>query len=279
MERARLTAMLLTLGAAGVFVCSTLPMARRIGEFNAEAKFLTFHADSIVSRAIRVEGFPDGLLTDTTLDNGQSAVRLDYAGTPTLIPVKRPPASNLPNLAAYDEWLKVLAVYEVVRDDSGERRRKPGSERLVIAVRRTPEGFDPESWGEVRRIDWVFDLYDLKPDGTVEKTTHRWPRSYGAEARLQREAAGEEGDARRIAAAKKLIQYPPLKQRTPEHYIAMFVIPKLNVPEYKFTDTALSPRVLGWTLPASMGSALVFTGALVFWIAPKRTRAKPESSR
>ena len=186
--------------------------------------------------------------------------------------LKRPPALNLPTLAGYDEWLKALAIYPVERDAEGQQRRVLGSERFIIVVRRTPVGYDPETWGEVRRIDWVFDYYELKQDGAVDRLTRRWPRSYASEKRLLREAAGNsEGlTAEQVAASKKLAVIEPLKQRTFEYYAAMFVIPKLNVPQYKFTDTAFRPEVLGWTLPGAMIAVLLFTGGLVFVIAPRK---------
>jgi hypothetical protein len=55
----------------------------------------------------------------------------------------------------------------------------------------------------------------------------------------------------------------------------MHVIPKLNVPKYKFNDTAFSFHTLGWTLPASMLSGLVFCIAFFFAIAPTRPPQTP----
>ena len=276
MDRSRTIATLLSLGAASIFAVSIYPMARRIGDFNAHASFLNLHAEPIIGRHIKVEGFPQATLTDDPPASpvpGMSAIRLEVSGTSTVIPVKKPPG-NIPNLAAYDEWLKVLATYEVVRDDEGAQRRRTGSERLVIVVRRTPEGYDPETWGQVRRDEWLFDFYDITREGKVNHVTRRWPRksNYGdPEARLQRQAAGgKDIDPAQSAAAKYLLQFEPLKERTPEYFIAMHVIPKLNVPEYKFTDTAFSPKVLGWTLPTSMVSFLVLTGSIVFAFAPRR---------
>jgi hypothetical protein len=273
MERGRRYAWCITIGSAALFCASIVPMARRIGEYNAHANIPMFHAEALAGRTLRVDGFPVATLTDVETDKEDGLIRLEYGGKETLIPVKRPPALNLPNLAGYDEWLKPLAMYPVIRDDNGQQMRVPGSERFVIVVRRTPEGYDPETWGQVRRDEWLFDFYDLQRDGTVAHSIRRWPRksSYGdPEVRLAHEAAGEGVDAAHAAAAKRLLQFEPLKERTAEYYMAMFVIPKLNVPEYKFTDTAFSPKVLGWTLPCSMLAALAFTGGLVFVIAPNR---------
>jgi hypothetical protein len=278
MERGRRHAWCIMLGGAVLFCAAMVPMAQRIARYNAAAKIPTFHAEPIAGRTLRVDGFPVATLTDVEAADGarrgEGMIRLEYGGRETLIPVKRPPALNLPTLAGYDEWLKALAIYPVVRNEKGEQSRVAGSERFVIVVRRTPEGYDPETWGEVRRIDWVFDYYELTRDGKVERLTRRWPRSYASENRLQREAAGKsEGlTAEQTAASNKLAALEPLKQRTFEYYAAMFVIPKLNVPQYKFTDTAFRPEVLGWTLPGSMISVLLFTGGLIFVIAPARRR-------
>ncbi|HVU63043.1 MAG TPA: hypothetical protein VHC70_03640 [Phycisphaerales bacterium] len=272
MSKGRTISWLLVIVAAAVFVVSIVPLSRRIEAYNKSAGFLNLHGEPISSRELNVEGFPKGALTDAQMPDGSSAVRLDYAGKSILIPVKAPAAVNLPGLAAYDEWLKVLAIYEVVRDSAGRQERKPGSERLIIVVRRTPEGYDPDKEGEVRRTEWVFDYYDLKKDGTVEQYARRWPRSLRAEERLRDEAAGHADDPARIASAKALIAIQPLKDRTIEHFAAMHVIPKLAVPDYKFNDTAFRFAVLGWPLPAAMCSVLVFTCALVFAIAPRRKK-------
>lgn len=278
MERGRRYAWCITIAAGTLFCAAIVPMARRIADFNAHANIPTFHAEPIAGRTLRVDGFPVAVLTDvqTAQEKNEGAIRLDYGGKETLIPVKRPPAMDLPTLAGYDEWLKALAVYPVVRDAQGQQTRVAGSERFVIVVRRTPEGYDPETWGQVRRDEWLFDFYDLQRDGSVIQSTRRWPRksSYGdPEVRLAREAQGQGVSAERAAAAKRLVQFEPLKERTAEYYMAMFVIPKLSVPEYKFTDTAFSPKVLGWTLPGAMLAVLAFTGGLVFVIAPRRRGA------
>jgi hypothetical protein len=57
----------------------------------------------------------------------------------------------------------------------------------------------------------------------------------------------------------------------------MFVIPKLNVPEYKFSDTAFRIEVLGWTLPVTMASVLLIAGGVAFALAPRR-RPTPASA-
>jgi hypothetical protein len=282
----RALAWIITLGSLAAFGAAIVPMIARIRAFNAEAALVRYHAEPIVSRDIRLGRFPALKLTDDVTESGQAALRLEYGDTRRLIPVKKPPARDLPNLALYDEWAKVLAINEVTLDDQQRSVARPGTERLLLVVRRTPEGFDPDSWGEVRRIEWVFDFYELRPDGSIEQTQRRWPRKPRSEKRLFREAAMDlaappsdlkspqeiEDWRAAIARSKMLATIPVLKDRTLEHYAALFVMPKLSVPEHKFNDTALSPEVLGWTLPVSMVSVLTFAGGLVFALAPRRRK-------
>ncbi len=266
MDKSRRIAVVVTLLSAAAFIGALYPLTKRIQEFNLLAGLHNFHAEILNTRRYQIGEFPEFTLTDVPTDPAspraayESFLRLDYAGNQTLLRVKKPPVFDMETLALYDEWAKVLAINDVGRDDAGRQQAIPGTERLLIVTRLTPDGFDPESWGSVRRDDWVFDFYQLKPDGTVETTRHRWPRGRRGEARLLTEA---ENPLRDIV---------PLKPRTLEYFAAMHVIPKLNVPKYKFDDTALSPRVLGWTLPVSMLGALGFVGGLVFAIAPPRSR-------
>lgn len=275
MDRSRKIALIVTVACAGLFLAAIGPLTTRIRAFNEHANFLHVHFEPIASRTINVSGFPEGQLKDV-----EKGIELSFGGKTTLIPVKSPPAKDLPNLAGYDEWLKVLACFQVDRDDANRQVRRDGSERLMIVVRRTADGLEPESWGQVRRIDWVFDFYELGKDGSVQHSARRWPRKARAEERLQAEAGGKNKDLtpEQLAAAKALAAINPIAERTTEYAAAMHVIPKLNVPDHKFDDTAFSPRVLGWTLPTSMLALLGFCGGLVFALAPKRIVSSPKAA-
>lgn len=183
-------------------------------------------------------------------------LRVEYGDRSQTIPVKRPPALGLPDLGAYAEWVKVLEICQVERTpaspDSTDTvaRDKPGTGRLVLVVRRPAEGFDPETWGTARVDDWTFDFHEFEPDGSIRTTAFRWPRSDHGEAKLQKQVGGGDLYARALAAI------PPLEERTWEYQAALHVIPKLNVPKYRFQNDAFSPRVMGWTLPVGMLSVL-----------------------
>ena len=267
MERSRRNAWFVTLLSAAAFIGTLYPLTSRIRTFNRGAGLHNFHAEVLDSRRAQIGAFPEFTLTDVPGESAgagaeraayESFLRLDYAGKPTLIPVKRPAAFGVPTLGLYDEWVKVLAVNQVGRDAAGSTLAIPGTEQLLIISRRTPDGFDPQTWGSVRRDDWVFDFYELKPAGEVVTARHRWPRSDRAEKRL-------EG-----GAANPLKGIEPLRPRTLEYFAAMHAIPKLNMPKYRFDDTALRFETLGWPLPVSMLSMLGVAGGLVFAVAPRR---------
>lgn len=299
MSQRRLAALIASVSAVA-FVAALFGMTLRIRDFNTAAHRVRWHADPIQTREFHLEGFPRATLTDGP-DVGPEASRsasvvLDYGGVKTSIPVKRPPVKDMPNLALYDEWLAVLAVNEVGLDQpepgpAAHSIVKPGTGKLLIVVRKTPEGYDPESWGSVRRIEWVFDYYELRPDGQVTRYERRWPRSDRAEKRLQGLAvadintppaglSAEDASAWSddVARSKTLAAIPALDQRSAEYFAALHVIPKLNVPKYKFNDTAFDIKTMGWTLPTAMVALLAFTIALVFAIAP-RIAAKPVPAR
>jgi hypothetical protein len=268
MEKSRRIAWIVTLISAAAFLATLYPMVSRIERFNLEAALHNYHAEILNTRRYKIGEFPEFILTDVPGDPAspraeyESFLRLEYAGQEKLLRVKRPPVFNMENLALYDEWVKVLAINDVGRNAAGEAQAIDGTEKLLIVTRLTPDGFDPESWGSVRRDDWVFDFYELRPDGAIEQTRRRWPRGRRAEARLQNEPDNP------------LHGIAPLAPRTLEYFAAMHVIPKLNVPKYKFNDTALRFEELGWTLPVVMLSVLTFSGGLVFAIAPRR-KARP----
>lgn len=271
-----------------LFALSAWPMAMRIQAFNKSQHFRHYHIQPIEKREFKVGGFPAVRFEDSQDDAGRFAEKLT-CGDPEsgsvqtrLIPLERPAALNLPDLGIFDEWMRVLAINEVVRDKSGDQSVSEGSVRLVVVVRRTPEGFDPETWGAVRRTEWLFDFYWLKPDGSITLETRRWPMANDRyeQAFQQRAAAAAAGEGglppdRRL---KELADIAPLEERSVEYQAALHVIPRLNVPKYKFTDTALSIGVLGWTLPVSMLAGLGFSFAFFFAVAPRRAPEAPTAS-
>ncbi len=149
--------------------------------------------------------------------------------------------------------MKPLYCVEYTRDPETGARIK-GAERFVIVSRHPAAGYDPETWGEVRRNDWTFTLAELMADGTIDLRQFRWPRSEKAE--------------KHMPLPEHLADIPPLEQRTFEYQAALNVIPKLQMPKLRFKDTAVN--AMGWTLPvAAFGGLLALLG-ITLAFAPKR---------
>lgn len=285
----------LWIGFALSVVCfcgSVVGMALRIADFNRDADFARFNARLIADREFHLPGFPPVRLTDARAESAEAAssdpatasggvqgadagawgsfLRLEYGERELMIPVRSPPIENAPNLAVYDEWVKVMAITEMHRsEETGYSEPVESGRRLLIATRTTPPGYDPRSWGSVRRSEWVFTFYNLHPDGTISTERRRWPRKRRGEQMLQRLASeAEERPDEENERYAELALIPPLSERSVEFFAAMHVIPKLNVPGYKFNDTAFSFAVLGWTAPAAGFSVLGMLGTLIFAIAP-----------
>lgn len=288
MSASKKRAWLLTFVFGALFALSAWPMAMRIQAFNRTKHFRHYHIEPIEKRVVKLGGYPTARFEDAQDPSGHFAEKLTYGDPDSgkvetrLIPLSRPAAIDLPDLGIFAEWMRVLAINEVVRDQSGDQYVDEKSVRLLVVVRRTPEGFDPESWGAVRRTEWLFDFYELKPDGSITLETRRWPMpndryEKSFQERAAAAAAGEGGrppDTR----LKNLADIPPLGERSVEYMAALHVIPKLNVPKYKFTDTALSIHVLGWTLPVCMLAGLGFSFAFFFAVAPKRVAGAERGS-
>ena len=269
LDRSRRNALLVCLISALGLGASVVPMAHRISDFNTASHYARFHAEIQSQRDFQIGVFPRVLLTDFADDRGRTFLKLDYAGTEHRVPVHKPAAPNVPDLGIYDEWVKVLAVNQVQRDPAtGQSSPVPGTDRLLVVSRITPEGLDPESWGAVHRNEWLFRFFDLRRDGSVDEETWRWPMAKDEyEKAFQKRAAAPDADP----ALKAIAAVPVLKERTVEYFAAMHVIPKLNVPKYKFTDTAFNFTVLGWTLPVSMLSGLALTIGVFFIFAPLKS--------
>ncbi|MBX3386857.1 MAG: hypothetical protein KF768_09825 [Phycisphaeraceae bacterium] len=292
------TRVLLWLGFAAsvlLFLAAAVGMAFRIDAFNRHANFARFNIHLISDRAFEIPGFPSVRLVDvgpsdsnaegSASDSRGSFLRLEFADHALLIPVRSPPVENAPNLAIYDEWVKVMAITEMRRSESsGYSEPIEDGRRLMIVTRTTPPGYDPRSWGSVRRSEWVFTFYNLESDGTIRVEKRRWPRKRRGEQTLQRLAAdGDESTGGERERYRELAAIEPLSERTVEYFAAMHVIPKLNVPSYKFSDTAFSFSVLGWTAPVAGLSVLGMCGTLIFALAPMAKRpdqdASPRASR
>ena len=247
MTRSRKLGLLLAAASLAVFIASVYVMSRRAADYNRAADHPEYIMIRRVNRDFTVHG-REAHIRDAAAESGEAALHITYGDAERTIPVRPPPVQGAPNLQLYDEWVAVLETWRVQRDaESGDAERIPDSARLIIVNRRTPEGFDPETWGQVRRTDWTFDFYELTAGGEIDHRVRRWPRSSHGDAVARRDPHSE------------LAQIEPLEERSFEYLAALHVIPKLAMPKYKFKDTAVYG--MGWTLPvAGLSGLLVLVG-------------------
>lgn len=278
MGQRRLLAGVICLAAAVLCVYSVYEMAGKVRLFNAQAhiRYYTFtpmnaREFTAYGREVKVEDVPGDEGAD---EAGGLAwgVRVSYGDASVVIPVKRPPVKDAPNLAIYDEWFAVVMYERLVPEGeaAGEAGlvESEGDGRGIVAMTRVPPpGYDPATWGAVKRADWSFRFYELKADGTIEERSRRWPRSDRSNKTLARTAAGERGTAEEQAVARLIAGITPLDERELEYQLALHVIPKLSVPSYKFKNTAM--EAMGWTLPTAFFSMLVAILAGAAACAPK----------
>lgn len=266
------------------FCVSIGVMAYRVRQFNQDKDpaFYNFLVQS--RRDINVEGWPAFTLSDLEQD-GEWFLVGTPEGTETQIrvPVREPPSPNLKTLAAYDEWFKVILVERLARDERGVVVQRPVSRRLVLVSRVPPEGFDPDTWGSVRKNEWTFEFVELirTQDNDIElnRWTRRWPRSYRGERSLARrveeyEQIAGDPDARQRAdylelqRAHELGSIEPIAEESLDWQLALHVLPKLTVPKYKFKNTAMSFDNLGLALPGAGFGVLGMVAGVALTLRP-----------
>jgi hypothetical protein len=264
MPRTRIIGLTITALAGVVFVIAVIAMGYRAAAYNERADFDRYRIEPTTTRTAEVHGRPVSI-TDATDAAGNAALRVRYGDTEILVPVKNPPAPDIPDLGGYAEWAAMLAIRPALKSGEpalDERGQQP-TPRFVLVTRTTPPGFDPQSWGSVRRADWRFTFYEFMPDGTIDAKTFRWPRSDRSEHRL--EARAQRGDE----IAEDLVAIPPLQERTWQYQAALHVIPKLQMPAQRFKRTAL--EAAGWTFPVAGFAMLLLLLGLCLIFLPRKT--------
>lgn len=156
-------------------------------------------------------------------------------------------------LAAHRDWFRVLRFVETsgIASEEVEARVARGelTDRLVLVTRTPRQGVDPETWGQVWKRDWVFDFYELKPDGTIESQRLRFPAT-------KRDKPYAEGE---------------LRERTWQYEAALLTMPPSGQPKGKYRNEAV--RAMGWTWPAAAFSSMGLVISLVIWSTARVRRA------
>lgn len=251
MPQFRLIALLVAAASLAALIGSVAAMAQRIGAFNAASEQKLYMFRQVNGREFIFADKPVMLQDEETAAGTVVAVRYGdelLRLTATIEP--GPP--QLPHLVRHEHWMKVLRFAEHGRtstEEADERvRRGEIPDRLVIVVRNPPRGADAQTWGQVWRKSWTFDLYEFRPEGGFAHQRLAYP----THKRDEEPRPGE------------------LAEGTWQFYAALLVMPSGSRPTPKFTNDAL--RAMAWTLPASAGSMLLLMGSLAAFAAPKRRR-------
>lgn len=87
-------------------------------------------------------------------------------------------------LKPYKDWFGVMILADGAEGEDQLQAQWKGPQgprtRLVVAARYPAEGFDPGSWGLVRRKEWQYRLALLEPAGPTrsEPTVEQWDKTY-----------------------------------------------------------------------------------------------------
>lgn len=172
--------------------------------------------------------------------------------------------TRLPGLLRHDDWFKVLPMAEQrtgSQDELIDHLVKGEVEpRLILAARYPAEGFNPESWGLVRRRDWRYRFVELKADGPVDDCVQEWSTTYREIERVfapgprDKPVDGLSEDDKR----SRMWQYYAMLQVTP-------------APLYRAKDKVVEGgmRAMGWTWPAA-GVATLTLIVGVFMVSAAR---------
>lgn len=88
---------------------------------------------------------------------------------------------RLAGLKRFEDWLRVVPMVTGVQSDEQiEREIAEGAchPKLLVAMRRLAEGYDPESWGLVRRKDWRYRFVLLDAQAPVEQAVETHEGTY-----------------------------------------------------------------------------------------------------
>ncbi|MBX3357945.1 MAG: hypothetical protein KF745_05910 [Phycisphaeraceae bacterium] len=283
MDRTRRNGAILLAASAVALGASLSVMVPRIVAFNRSQTQQRYKKDTITARTYTAHG-RDVSLTDATDPDGRPALRIRYGDQELHAPVRAPGAENMPTLDGYGEWLAVVWCIPVSRDGTPADSLTSDDVRIILVTRLPPEGFDPSTWGTVRRKEWSFAFHEFMPDGAISTSHYRFPlpetRANLAAAQAELEGDQAQVEQARLAAEQRKIdrlpesirEFPELKEQSFEWEVALHAIPKLQVPAYRFKHTAFHFSVLGWTAPVAGFSILGMLAGAGMAFAPSRIR-------
>jgi hypothetical protein len=267
-----LIVLVVSLIGVGVSLAAMLPRIRQYNESLPEQ----FHFQTELRRSLK---FAERSVTlqDSTTSDGKAALTLTYGDASKTFRVKPPMVPNYADLTVYQEHVTFLA-FTPIRDGITPGDRYSDADwRAVVVNRRTADGWDEETWGNVRVRDWVFELHELKADGTISTRLVQLPDRRG---RLPAEV-----DARRAAAKEgRTLPDGPLPpemvggielvgERTWEWQACLFSVPRAHVSRYRYQDDAV--EAMAWTFGGMGVSIMAAMAGVAMMMAGSIRRARP----
>ena len=249
MDSSRKKAWIIAAISLTVLVGASLLMTRRVARFHEEHPRHVYAFQPIDMREFKFGGKPV-ILTDDQSDAAHPKLVVTYADDSLTLDAVNRSRWDLPDLKSHEDWLKILRFAPRSGMTTAEftQNLEKGTDRLVIVTRKQVEGVNPETWGKVWKKNWVFDFYELMPEGGFMHQTLAYPTTRGI-------AVPKEGE---------------LRENTWEFQAALQLMPQAGGvgPTHNFYGDALAAA--SWTLPLAAFSGLVAAVAIAFGFAPPR---------
>ncbi len=154
---------------------------------------------------------------------------------------------RLPGLKRFDDWLRVVPMVTGARTQEEVRKGLADGSlnpRLLVAVRMPAEGYDPESWGLVRRKDWRYRFALLDARAPMEEAV---TESEGVYSDL--DLLGDPGYRRAKGREEEVWKFHAMLQVTPA-----------TAYRSKNRPLAEAMGVMGWTWTLSGLSIMAIMG-------------------
>lgn len=203
-----------------------------------------------------------GVLEGQDSAAAERTLRITFRGQELKFPIEPGMQDDprLPGLKRFEDWLRVVPMVtgaqteEQVERDVVEGRLHP---RLLVATRLLAEGYDPESWGLVRRKDWRYRFALLDARAPIEQAVEIVEGTY-----VDLDLLGDPVFRAREGREDEVWKFYAMLQVTP-------------ATAYRSKNRSLSEVMgaLGWTWPVAGMSILAIAGgfALLAIGGPERS--------
>ena len=252
MDSSRKKPLLIALAALGVTIGCAGLMAFRVGDFHKNNPRNVYAFRAIDQSSFVFKG-KSVSFEDVDAQGSAPKLRVVYGENSKDFEVLIPSRIDLPGMEKYTDWFRCLLMSPIsgmTAEQMVEKLKSNDSDlRCVIVTRRPRPGSDPATWGSVWKKDWVFDFYELLPDGSfAEYGRLKYPTTRG----VREPKPGE------------------LHENTWEFQAALQLMPQAGKigPTHNFFGNAMAAA--GWTLPVGAFAGLTGTVALVFAIGPRK---------